>query len=231
MRNGSPLYELSLERGTGRSFTVSSLGWVVAPDLATPLKRGSEKGRTIQAPVFLALAGASTTLQPFLCNFLDGATASASTAEGARHLRLDPRAPLCQRRREHDGHTFYLAWHPAFELGPDPKKDDQTVEFVCMPNYLWLQEQSSRLRRCEDPVRAARAGHVAAFLARRTSTPIADDVDFHLRLFDEMPREWRREVIKIGLDAHAEPVHVRAPRAALREWLRLQTSAHLEAVV
>jgi len=225
--SASPLYELSLERGTGRSFTVSSLGWVVAPDLATPPKRGPEN---VHAPVFLALVGPSTTLEPFLWNFLDGATASASTADGSRHLRLDPKAPLCQRRREHGGRTLYLAWHLAFELGPDPKKDDQSVEFISMPRCSWLQEQSSRLRRYEDPLRAALAGHVAAFVARRTSMPIPGDADFHLRLFDEMPTEWRREVTKVGLDAHAEPVHVRAPRGAFREWLRLQTSAHLEAV-
>ena len=228
MTAASPLYELRLERGTGRSFSVSSLGWVVAPSLAKPPKRGFERDRGAHAPVFLTLSAPSTTLDPFLRNFRDGADAFTSDTWPWHRLRLDPRVPLRERRAEIHGHTLYLAWHPAFEIEPERGADDEQIVLASMPQRRWLQEQSTRLADSEDPFLFARAAHVCALLARRTSTPIAPAPAFHLRLFETMPDEWRAHATKVGLEDHVDPVLVRAPRGELREWLRRQTGRYLE---
>ena len=213
----------------GRSFTAACLGWVTAPLL------GVSSGRAT-APVFIALAGPATTLKPFAANFLHGdAKAVVRNEHSVRHvLQRDKSQPLRHRWHRGGQQSLLLAWHPAFELDPDPLflgAGRPELTFVHMPRRDWIQRQAERFASYANPLLTARAAHFCAYLSRRTRLPIANDPGFYLHLHDSaleagwtaQGTETSKAIRQIGLDAYEPPTLVSAKADEFEDWLRERT--------
>ena len=211
----------------GRSFTAACLGWVAAPILAKVAGRA-------QAPVFLALAGPVTTLKPFVANLLHGdERAVHKSGRSAQHILRLGKGQALRHRWHRDGQqSLVLAWHPAFELEPDPARmHADMLTFVTMPRRDWIERQAERFSDAKNPLLCARASYFCAFLSRRTRLPIANDPGFHLHLFDSaLDASWTvqgtaitKSVIKVGLDGYESPILCSVKASTFEDWLRERT--------
>jgi len=186
-----------------RSFSVELLAYLLANDL-WELGAGS-KDRHYR-PVFIAYAGTDQASRAFSANLRAGRPAVVT---GNSHLATKFEVPKSAGFRfetySREGATLTLAYLPAVFSFQQPAADSGNISFLCLPPTWWVDEQAQATEEAvgKDAREAAVAAYFVALLDQRSPLPIANDLEFHLRIYRAALVDLRRSPTR---DSPAKPI-------------------------
>jgi hypothetical protein len=223
-----------------RSFSVELLAYVLANDLWELGAGGKERHLR---PVFLAYAGTDQASRAFSANLRAGRPAVvAGNSHSITKLEVPKSAGFRFETYSREGATLTLAYLPAVFSFQQPAADSGNISFLCLPPTWWVDEQVEATEEAvgKDAREAAVAAYFVALLDQRSPLPIANDLEFHLKLYRaalEQPwcqqssgSEWSPgRLFHTGLEAIGfEPaLYCNVDPATFAEFLKAQTSLHL----
>jgi len=191
-------------------------------------------------PLFLALAGSTGELRPFLANLQSGVVAQRPYRPGAWDPDHPPVLNLSDRgvhrrtlQRVGDDLIATLFVPTFFALDPAP---GAPCQFVFAPPRSWLDTEARRLAEAgfENPLELAEARYLTAFVDRRTQFPIPPLPELHRALFRTLrvaghAAEEGSEISSLGFPelGYRRPLVVDIDAAALEELLRDLLATHL----
>ena len=221
-----------------RVFGVASLGWLSAPRLWEQ----PEAPPGCRIPIWLSTFGTEAEARAFNANLKSHKTAS----DRHQRLRLPAKVRYLWTSQKVPGGVITTTYLPElFHLDPCrfslSASDEAPIRFVFAPARWWLERQAAALWQdfAEDALEAARAALFAAYLDRRTSLPLLQDLGFHLALYrSALAQPWVKpaaapyleaELLRsseeppLGLDA---PLAVSVAPADLEAFLTAETQLY-----
>ena len=223
-----------------RSFSVELLAYVLADDL-WELGAGAKERQ--HRPVFIAYAGTDQASRAFSANLRAGRPAVvADNSSLVTKLEVPKSAGFRFETFSREGATLTLAYLPAVFSFRPTAVDSGNISFLCLAPTWWVDEQEKAIAEAmgKDARAAALAAYFVAYLDQRSSLPIANDLDFHLKLYraalDESwcerssGSEWSPgRFFHTGLEAVGfEPaLYCNVDPSTFAEFLKAQTAAHL----
>jgi hypothetical protein len=210
----------------GRTFTVHYVASIQATGLCPPAGNGTVR------PVLLAYAGSSSAVRAFTANLRAGLAAATTDR---RFELLRSLGYKYQLTSPTTGQALAVAYLPDFfHLQPGVQEHD-ALRFISAPPHWWLDRQEELLAP-EFGSHARDHALAMAFVARldaRTPLPIANDPEFHHRLFGMALEEtWtetgenRQAFTFDGIEALglAAPVLCDVPKRAFADFLACATA-------
>jgi len=223
-----------------RSFSVELLSYVLANDLWDLGAGGKERNHR---PVFLAYAGTDQACRAFSANLRSGRPAVvAGNGHQVTKFEVPKSAGFRYETFSREGATLTLAYLPAVFGFQPPTADSGSLAFLCLPPTWWVEQEAQAIRKAmgENAREAAVAAYFVAFLDQRSPLPIANDLAFHLELYQaalEQPwcqqtsgTEWSPgRLFHTGLEAigYEPALYCNVDHATFGEFLKAQTARHL----
>lgn len=222
-----------------RSFSVELLAYVLANDL---WDLGSGAKDRFHRPVFIAYAGTEQSSRAFSANLRSGRPALLEGNGPTIRFEIPRSAGFRYETFSQAGATLTLAYLPAvFSFQPAlPDSDD--ITFLCLPPTWWVDEQVRTIGRTngQEARDAAIAAYFLAYLDQRSTLPIANDLEFHLKLYrSALEQNWclrssgfewsPGKLFHQGLDTvgFEAGIYCKVDQSAFAQFLKAQTAAHI----